>query len=319
MRRQRILATLVLTIAVVGLSVTGCDKSRKELQADYRAEGMKYMQEGKFEEAAKIFQKGLAQSNGEIGDVEYDLCFLKAKALYLSGDAKGAMEVYDSIIAYEDCAQAHYFKGNLYYAQENETQALEEYAKAIELDETNYDIYIGIYDSLIAHNQKTLGEEYLNKALSMDGKMACDDMTKGRIYYCLNDEKLALEYLNKADAAGEEEASFYIAMVYMNAGDAKADEYFQKFLKTEYATSDRLYEMGDLAMGLEKYNQAVVYFEAALKQTGTVDEQVITRNLVRAYEYSGQFEKAKNLLKDYVEKYPADDKAKRELVFLNSR
>ena len=227
--------------------------------------------------------------------------------------------MYDAIISYNDCPEAYYFRGNLYYALNEEEKALADYEKAIALDDTDYDMYISVYESLINHNQKTLAESYLNKALEAEGKKSCDDMHKGRIYYCLNDEKLALEFLKKADEAGEKEASFYIAMIYMNASDDRADEYFNKFLETDLATSDRLFEVGVHAANLGKYDQAVRYLEAARSAEGSVDKQVLMKNLVYAYEHVGDYTSAKNLLKEYVELYKEDDEAKRELVFLNSR
>lgn len=317
--RRKNLALLLVTVTVLGGCFTGCNKNTVSQQDVYRAEGMKNLQEGQYEEAAKLFQKALNESVGEIGDEEYDLCFLKAKALYMAGNTDGAMEVYDAIISYNDCPEAYYFRGNLYYALNEEEKALADYEKAIALDDTDYDMYISVYESLINHNQKTLAESYLNKALEAEGKKSCDDMHKGRIYYCLNDEKLALEFLKKADEAGEKEASFYIAMIYMNASDDRADEYFNKFLETDLATSDRLFEVGVHAANLGKYDQAVRYLEAARSAEGSVDKQVLMKNLVYAYEHVGDYTSAKNLLKEYVELYKEDDEAKRELVFLNSR
>lgn len=319
MQRRRILAALLVTVSVLGACLTGCNKDTVTKQEQYRAEGMKYMQEGQYEDAVKAFQKALNESVGKITDTEYDLCFLKAKALYLAGDTEGALDVYNSVLSYEECAQAYYFRGNMYYAMDKEQEALSDYAKAIELDDTDYDMYICIYESLMNHNQKELAEGYLNKALNAEGKKTCDDMNKGRIYYCLNDEKLALEYLTKADQAGEEEASFYIAMIYMNASDDRAEEYFDKYLKTEYATSDRLFEMGDRAMSLGQYEQAVAYFEAAGNLEGALDKQVLMKNLVYAYEHVGDYDSARKVLTEYVELYKEDDEAKRELIFLNSR
>lgn len=317
--RRKNLALLLVTVTVLGGCFTGCNKNTVSQQDVCRAEGMKNLQEGQYEEAAKLFQKALNESVGEIGDEEYDLCFLKAKALYMAGNTDGAMEVYDAIISYNDCPEAYYFRGNLYYALNEEEKALADYEKAIALDDTDYDMYISVYESLINHNQKTLAESYLNKALEAEGKKSCDDMHKGRIYYCLNDEKLALEFLKKADEAGEKEASFYIAMIYMNASDDRADEYFNKFLETDLATSDRLFEVGVHAANLGKYDQAVRYLEAARSAEGSADKQVLMKNLVYAYEHVGDYTSAKNLLKEYVELYKEDDEAKRELVFLNSR
>jgi hypothetical protein len=42
-------------------------------------------------------------------------------------------------------------------------------------------------------------------------------------------------------------------------------------------------------------------------------------NRIVAYEYAGEFEKARDLLTEYLKQYSGDEEAKREMKFLKTR
>ena len=48
-------------------------------------------------------------------------------------------------------------------------------------------------------------------------------------------------------------------------------------------------------------------------------DQSLTYNEIVAYEYLGQFKKAAVLMESYLQKYPTDEDARREYIFLNTR
>jgi len=79
--------------------------------------------------------------------------------------------------------------------------------------------------------------------------------------------------------------------------------------------------MGNCAMQAEKYEEAVNCYETGLAMTDMSDElkKEMEYNLIAAYEYSGDIEKAKESLLAYIEKYPDDESAKREAEFLETR
>lgn len=79
--------------------------------------------------------------------------------------------------------------------------------------------------------------------------------------------------------------------------------------------------LGNCAMELEKYDQAVEYYELCLSMEDISDEllQETEYNLIAAYEYAGDVESAKECLETYIEKYPDDESALREADFLETR
>ena len=102
------------------------------------------MENGDYEEALEAFQNALDLSLGEIGEKEMDICFYKAESMYRLGDVQGAMDQYSAIIAFNEDAKAYFLRGNLYYHQNDEENALKDYEAAIEQDKKNYDLNIGV-------------------------------------------------------------------------------------------------------------------------------------------------------------------------------
>ena len=73
-------------------------------------------------------------------------------------------------------------------------------------------------------------------------------------------------------------------------------------------------------MKQKKYAQAAETFErAVIAAKGTPELQTILYNRAVAYEYAGDFEKAKELFIDYLNQYSGDEAARREMVFLKTR
>lgn len=79
--------------------------------------------------------------------------------------------------------------------------------------------------------------------------------------------------------------------------------------------------LGNCAMQIEKYAKAAEYYEAALSMEDMSDElkKETEYNLIAAYEYSGNMDKAKEKLSAYIEKYPDEESALREETFLETR
>ena len=79
--------------------------------------------------------------------------------------------------------------------------------------------------------------------------------------------------------------------------------------------------LGNCAMRIEKYEKAAEYYENALAMEDISEElaKETQYNLIAAYEYAGDVEKAKETVNAYIEKYPEDESAVREAGFLETR
>lgn len=298
---------------------SGCNK-REVNQMDYREKGINLMQNGKYEEALVEFQNALNLSLGEIGDEEVDICFYKAEAQYYLGDLEGAMKTYSSIIDFNENAKAYFLRGNLYYSLGQEENALNDYALAIKNDKKNYDLYIGVYEALIAHGKEKEAQDYLNQALEIGGKSAYDKMQKGRIYFLLKETDTAISLLEEAIAAKEEEAYFYMAEVQEALGnESEAQANIESYINSKDVDSYNLFEVANTELGKGNYGMAIECLNQALALENVPNKQMIMKTLVIAYEHNRDFEAAKKLMAEYVQNYPDDEEAQREYTFLETR
>lgn len=49
------------------------------------------------------------------------------------------------------------------------------------------------------------------------------------------------------------------------------------------------------------------------------NKQNLMKSAIAAYEYSGDFDSAKKMMKEYLKAYPDDEEAKHENIFLETR
>ena len=307
---------MVMTILVF---CTGCtDRVEKQLQ--YREKGIALMENGDYEEALEEFQNALDLSLGEIDEKSMDVCFYKAECLYRLGDMQGAMDIYSAIIAFNENAKAYFLRGNLYYSQNDEENALKDYAAAIEKDSKNYELYIGVYEALTAHGKDKEAQGYLNQALEIGGKSAYDKMQKGRINFLLGEQETAVSLLEEAIKGKEKTAYYYLAEVYSLMGDTKSsEETMLSYIESGAADSYSLFNIANSQMEKGNYKMAIECLNLALNLEKVPNKQIILKTLVIAHEHNLDFGKALEIMKDYVEKYPDDEDAKRELTFLETR
>lgn len=318
-------AKLMNKIVLVGMIITmlmlctGCtDREEKLLQ--YREKGITYMENGDYEEALVEFQNALDLSLGEIDEKAIDVCFYKAECLYRLGDSQGAMDVYSAIIDFNENAKAYFLRGNLYYSQNDEENALKDYAAAIENDSKEYELYIGVYEALTAHGKEKEAQDYLNQALELDGKRAYDKMQKGRINFLLGEQETAISLLEEAIKAKEKDAYYYLAEVYSLMGQIeKAEATMLSYIESGAADSYSLFNIANSQIEKGNFNMAIECINLALNLENVPNKQILLKTLVIAHEHNLEFDKALEIMKEYVEKYPDDEEAKRELTFLETR
>lgn len=318
-RWKRVLYITIVMAAVLFLC-TGCSSERKEKQLKLREQGITYLENGQYEEALKAFQSALDESLGTIGETELDICYYKAEAQYLSGDAEGALGTYTAIIKYNNDPKAYYLRGNLYYSMEDEENACKDYASAAEYDKQNdYELYIGIYEAMQAHGNEN-GRTYLEKALEIKGDAAYDNMQKGRIAFLLGDYEEAIRLLTAAAEGNEAEAYDYLVEVYLATEDMMAAlNSMNAYISSGVADSYKLYQIAEAQLTRGNYDMTISCLEAALKLETVPNKQIVMKTLAIAYEKNNNYIAARDVLTDYVKLYPEDDEALRELTFLETR
>lgn len=320
MKRKVHKISCVLAAGVCACALAGCGSAESPQADTYRQYGITCLESGKYEEAVEAFQNALDESIGHVGEREIDTCFYKARAQYLGGSVEDALDTYDAVIEYNKDGRAYYLRGNLYFEMGEQEKAMADYEAAIEADEKNYQIYIGIYEMLSSHDLAQEGQKYLSQALEIKSDKPGDQLYKGRICYLLGDYDEAVDCLKKADEGSQALAPYYLGQAYEAQGDdANAEKYIKQYLDSGAATSYDLYELGAAEMAEGDYAQALVYYNAALDMESVPNKQNLMRSAIAAYEYSGDFKSAKKLVKEYVKLYPSDEAAAKESIFLESR
>ena len=208
----------------------------------------------------------------------------------------------------------------MYFGQGQSEQGIKDLSTAAHKADTDYDLYIGIYQTLKAYGMEEDGLKYLNEALNFKGEKAYDNMQKGRITFLMGDNEGAKELLLKAVNGKEQKAYYYLSEVYDALGDSQAaDASFQSYLESGLADSIDLYETGVRCMEKENYEDAVKYFEAALELDEVPNRQFIMQKSIYAYEYVQNFQQAKVMMEEYKKLYPEDTTMDKEFVFLETR
>ena len=316
--RKRIICTILSAMCILGIAA--CGKKDSKEQDAYRQFGINCLESGKYQEAVDAFDKALGESLGHVDEKELDICFYKARAQYLNGDTDAALDTYNAIIEYNEDARAYYLRGNLYFNTGDQEKAVADYKTAIKNDKSNYELYIGIYETFKSRNMAEDGQQYLNQAMELTGDKPKDCLYKGRICYLLGDYDEAVTYLEKALEGEQELAPYYLGQAYEALGDEeKAQGYIAQYLDSGVATSYDLYELGTTEMSEGDYEQALTYYLAGLSMESVPNKQNLMKSAIVAYEYSGDFDGAGKLMEEYISLYPSDEAAQKESTFLETR
>ena len=152
-----------------------------------------------------------------------------------------------------------------------------------------------------------------------------------------NPSEAGLEYLQNKDydnaiASFEKaiEEDINVADAYRGIGMAKWEEEdyegslqaFNSALSAGAEEDGSLYNlMGCDALKLQKYTDAITYFEKSLEDSANSDDltKEASYNLILAYEGAGDRDSVKTKLSEYIKKYPDDQAAQEANAFWSTR
>ncbi len=316
--KKRLLIIECVLLAV--LSLTACSKYNQS-EIDLRDQGIAAMDEGDYEKAVELFNEALGKSIGKVTDLELDIDYYKGAAQFSAGQFEDAVETYTYLIKYDEKNYKPYFLRGSIYAKEGEIgQAIKDYDAAVAIDEKNYLLYIEIYDNLNALGYTDQGLVYLNNALAVQDKSDESKYYKGRIYYMLGKTSDAEKLLKEAMEKDVIEAKLYLAKIYQDGGDyAAAQSLLEEYASSEEVTSEALGTLGDIELTNGNFENALNYYEAGLSLDSIDNLPQLMKGKVAALEKLYRFPEAKDALTQYLEKYPTDEEASKELIFLQTR
>ncbi|MCI8489598.1 MAG: tetratricopeptide repeat protein [Lachnospiraceae bacterium] len=313
----RISGTVLLLTA--GVLLAGCTSSQERLEKEdaYRTIGINAMEDGDYAGAMEAFDSALAQVKS-VGANEVDICYYKAAAQFASGSYGNAIETYDTLLEYnKKDASAYFLRGCVYLKSNESAKALEDFAKAVKCAEDD-EMYLMIYNSLNGAGYETEARTYLEEALEKKaGKNARNYTVKGKLYLIDKQYGEAVKSLTTAVEKGDIEANLYLAQAYEALDkNIEAEECIAAYIKENPESSVAYNQLGCEELENENYSQAITYFSKGLETEEVTNEQELRSNLIAAYEYSGDFETAKELMQEYIQDFPGNAAAERENLFL---
>lgn len=319
--RRRFLSTVSIFALIITCSVTtltGCgDKTDyKEL---YRQEGIEKLEKGNYKGAIDSFLSALSQGHGFIKTIDYDINYYLGYTYYLSGDYKSAIETYDAILDLKPKeTDGYYFRALAKLKTGDLTGAQEDFLVVTSSDAKNYDLCIDVYFCMIDAGYEKEAAEYLQGVL--DNAKSMNDYDKGRICYYLGNYSDARVYLEKAKDMSDPDTILMLGKTYEAISDfSYAASLYNTYL-TEKGNSAAVYnQLGVCRMKMGDYQAAIAAFESGINLCNEEWEQELLYNEAITYEYMLDFETAYLKMSQYVEKYPKDEAAQREYVFLSTR
>ena len=307
---------------LIGVSLlSGCKNEEAERKATYREQGINFMEKGDYVAAISSFEAALKQGIGSVTKNDLDICYYKAAAQYASGNTEAALATYHAIIDFEETSyEAYYLRGCLYCKQGNIEAAKADFANAVKYASSEYELYLNIYENLTSAGDIEAGKEYLNKGLLIKGGAVTDLEYRGKIHSLLGEYDTAVLELEEAITAGSKKANLYLGKIYETTGEKdKAEACYKAYITAVPADAEALNELGEIMLERKLYKEAVDYFELAKDCQVIENKRTLMRNLIIAYEFNGNFDKAWDMVQEYVTLFPEDAEAQREYVFLKNR
>lgn len=283
-----------------------------------RGIGITYLGLADYDNAIAHLNEALSLSKGIIEDVDYDINYYLASAYSLSGNTDKALEIYNSILALRpEAIDANYQKALIYLELNQIDNAKAQFDNTISFAPTNYDLIISISKEFKEVGQEEIGNSYLQATLDTNIKKM-NEAEKGNFYYHLGDYENARISLESAKGS-DLEATLMLGKTYEKLGDLNYAITVYNASITKEKNAIIYNQLALCYIKLKDYNGALDCIENALELDDIPNLQNLLFNEIVVHEYLLDFDKAKILTEEYLEKYPTDMDARREYEFLSTR
>jgi tetratricopeptide (TPR) repeat protein len=285
-----------------------------------RGKGIAYVNMQNYLEAINMFDKALKIN--ELSDLNMDILYYKGNVLINTGFYREAAEIYTLIM--DQFGEDAQILGNRAYAYQKlgeYEKGIDDFDRAIALQNTNYEYYYGKYYLLQNMGRNNDANEVLSRAAELEIKTKADKFNLAKIHFYQGLYDQAFPELSESFGNGFTEAYIYIGEIYSQKKDySTAKYYYEKYIEEGAAASYEVYnQIASCHIKMDEYEQAIPYLETGLKFANNNEARILRKNEIIAYENLGDFEKALNKLQGYIVSYPDDELAKNELSFIVSR
>ena len=280
----------------------------EDAELAYRGIGMTYLGMAQYDDAVDAFETALSNGGLFAGDLERDINFYMATALYKNGNYTRAGELLDVIIkSQKNNVDAHFLRGCVALETGDYENGISHFDK--------------VFEELASNGYEDKGSEYLTGILDDGSKLS--DYEQGVVYFYLKDYDSARNHLGLAKQSDTKNAGNIVYMLgktYEELGEYNyASVLYTEYLQDHTGDANIYNQLGICQLKLDDAASAIKSFESGLELGDTAMTQILKYNQICAYEQATNFDKAKTLLDDYLAAYPDDEAAQREAVFLSTR
>lgn len=301
-------------------SLQGAEEAGEDARQIARARGIAYIGQADYVSASQQLMLALQSGTGYPDSMDVDINYYLAAAYDCMGDFAAAEDRYNAIIGYCDDTESYLLRASVRLKQGDFENAVSDFNVVISRNPDDYDTLIGIYEMLSAIGYRDAGLEYLKNAIASDsGKMT--DSEKGRMYYYLGEYTQAAALLESArNADSSVTSSLFLGRTYEAMGEYNyAANVYESYIGSKGANSELYDQLGLCRLKMGEYEAALEAFKAGIEADDGTFAKSLEYNMAVAYEYTADFETARELLQAYIAKYPDDADAARELTFLATR
>ena len=267
-------------------------------QADYTSEGMKALEEGKYELAAQAFTKAIG-----VDARDYFAHFNLAMAYtLLQKDAEGIAEYRKTLELKPGLYEAELNGGMLLLRQRNPAEALPLFEDAVRQKPQEFRPRYYLAESLLQTGDPAKAEEHYRAAIGLDAKSAGAQL--GIAQALVQQGKLAdaAPYFRQAAQLDPKYRDYLLqlAALYEKANQpAEAIAIYGEFADNPAAQA----RMGELLLESKRYTDAIPRLEEAFQKDPTPPNRM---SLAAAYVFTQKLDKALPLLEQAVAAQPAD-------------
>lgn len=287
----------------------------------YRGMGLAYNGLEEYEKAIESFQQAIEAAGSLDSSCRLDVVGYRAEAKMKLGDYEGSLEDYNELIeAGYRLRDIYQLTGNVYLLMDDVDQALHCYQECLDIDNRNYEGYLTMADALKKAEAEEARKVVLNAALEVTPYEAKDWCYRGRIYLELEQTDEAFSAFEESYNKGYAQAGYYLGYCYELQGKSEeAINLYQEQIKHDPQDAGLYNQLSSCFVRQGEYQDALIMIQKGMQLADESQMADFLWNESICYEKMGNYDTAIEKLMSYLEQYPADKDAKKELAFLYSR
>ncbi len=283
--------------------------------------GLAYSGLEEYDKAIESFNQAIEAAGSLDSSCRLDVVGYRAEAKTAIGDYTGALEDYNQLIeANYRLRDIYQLTGDVYLLMDDVDQALHCYQECLNIDNRNYEGYLTMAEALKKAEADEARQVVLNAALEVIPYEAEDWCYRGRVYLELDQIDEAFSAFEESYNKGYSQAGYYLGYCYELQGNSdEAIHLYQEQLRHDPNDAGLYNQLASCMVRQGEYQDALIMIEKGMQLANESLMADFLWNESICYEKMGDYDTAIEKLMSYLEQYPADKNAQKELAFLYSR